>query len=185
MKRLLIIVIVIAGLVAYVLLRGGSDSPSSNARIYEAEGPIPYSLAIPDGWYAHPQDVSVIFTMDEVLDRPQQTEGYALGESFIVIVHDFVPGDTITTYEDWLDLYGFTESNPLYVSSENVVVNGLPMLRVVSGAAGAGGNTLTYVYFADIQRIVTLYHYPYVQGSEATQAFESAVRTFSVEERQQ
>ncbi|MFH1823025.1 MAG: hypothetical protein ABH830_04990 [Patescibacteria group bacterium] len=167
-----------------VILNSSIVSKPSSETFTQTKGPINYSLNIPSGWFAHENGQSVIFTQEKDLNIPSNTEGYAIGSNFYITVNNITDIAGVTTYDDWLEKNGMTEKNELFISRENVVVNGYSMIRVQSEAAGATGKAISYVYFADIQRVITLTQFPYDQESNITKVFEGAVQTFRVPERQ-
>lgn len=143
----------------------------------QEKGPVSYSIEVPAGWFVHEAEQGVLFTQQETLDIPPGTEGYAIGPSFVIAVHNITDTSGVTNYDEWLEKYGM-------VGGENVAVGRLALRRFVMDAAGVGGSVLQYVYFADAQRAVTFSQFPYDPDSSVTQAFETAMRTFRVPERQ-
>jgi len=150
----------------------------------QTKGPVNYSIDVLFGWFPYENESTVIFTQDPNLEIPANTEGFAIGPSFYITLHNITDISGVTTYDDWLDANGMTEKNPLFIESENVSKNGYAMKRVITEAAGFEGEVLHYVYFVDVQRVTTLSQYPYDPESNITQVFEAAVQTFRVPERQ-
>ncbi len=148
------------------------------------DGPINWSVDIPSDWFAYENGPTVIFTQDPYLEIPTSTELFAIGPSFYITLHNITDIEGITSYEEWLDINGMTEKSPLFIESKNVEIGEYSMKRITTEAAGSEGEVLHYVYFADVQRIVTLSQYPYDPKSNITQVLETAVQTFHVPERQ-
>lgn len=149
------------------------------------EGLVNYSVDVPLGWFSHKNGSTVIFTQDPDLEIPANTELYAIGDNFYITVSNITDIEGITTYEDWLDINGMTTKSEMFVESHPVDIGGYEMLRVVTEGAGVSGNVLSYVYFVDNQRVVTLSQFPYESESNISKVFESVVKTFRVPERQQ
>jgi len=146
----------------------------------QTKGPVNYSIDVPFGWFPYENESTVIFTQDPNLEIPAGTEGFAIGPNFYITLHNITDISGITTYDEWLDVNGMTEKSPLFIESKNVNKNGYAMKRVITEAAGSEGEVLHYVYFVDVQRVVTLSQYPYDPASNITQVFETAVQTFRV-----
>lgn len=186
MKKILLIVItiIVVGLLIWLQLGREASKPTIVETFTQTKGPVNYSIDVPLDWFPYESESSVIFTQDPNLEIPPNTEGFAIGPNFYVILHNFTDISGITTYEEWLDINGMTEKSPLFIESKTVNRNGYPMRRVITEAAGSEGEVLHYVYFVDVQRILTLNQYPYDPTSNITQVFETAVQTFRVPERQ-
>lgn len=187
-STVLLIVIIVLG-VGVFLLAGNSDKEDilkdDTLKTFTwTEGPINYSIKVPSGWFSYENGSSVIFTKDSNLEIPPNTEGFAIGPNFYVTISNITDIAGVASYDDWLDKNGMTDKNPLFIESKDVNVNGLAMRRVIMEGSGVAGRILTYVYFADIQRVITLSQFPYDQESEISKVFEEAVKTFSVPERQ-
>lgn len=150
----------------------------------QIKGPVNYSIDVPFGWFPHENGSTVIFTQNPTLDIPKDTEGFAIGPNFYITVNNITDIEGVTTYEGWLDANGMTEKSELFIEKKTVTVNGLEMFRIRTEGAGVAGEVLHYVYFVDVQRVITLSQFPYDSDSNITQVFETAVRTFSVPERQ-
>lgn len=150
----------------------------------QTKGPVNYSIDVPFGWFPHEKDSAVIFTQDPTLDVPQGTEFFAIGPHFYIILHNITDIEGITTYEEWLDVNGMTEKSDLFIEKKTVTVNDLEMFRILTEGAGVAGEVLHYVYFVDVQRVITLSQFPFDPDSNITQVFENAIKTFSVPERQ-
>lgn len=150
----------------------------------QTKGPVNYSIDIPFGWFPYEDGSTVIFTQDSNLEIPANTEGFAIGPNFYVTLNNITDISGVTTYDDWLEANGMTEKSELFISRENVTVNGLSMIRVRNEAAGVAGEVVSYIFFVDVQRVVTLTQFPYDPESNTTQVFETAVQTFRVPERQ-
>jgi hypothetical protein len=150
----------------------------------QTKGPVSYSIDIPFGWFPHENGSTVIFTQDPTLDIPQNTEGFAIGPNIYITVSNITDIEGVTTYEGWLNANGMTEKSELFIEKKPVTVNGLEMFRIRTEGAGVAGEVLHYVYFVDVQHVVTLSQFPYDPDSNITQVFENAVQTFYVPERQ-
>lgn len=138
-----------------------------------------YSITPPDGWYAHELAAGTLFLQTETLPEIGATEGYAYGTQFGIICGSISEYDGVATPEEYLDTaVGNTdiEGNPIV--RENVVRNGLNMVRFSRPAAGAAGTTLTYYHFVD-DRYYRLFHWAYKEAGDASQDFEEMVNSFT------
>ncbi|MBU2037405.1 hypothetical protein KJ866_04395 [Patescibacteria group bacterium] len=150
----------------------------------QSKDPVNYSIDVPIGWFSYENGPSTIFTQNPNLKIPANTESYAIGPNFYITVNNLTDIDGVISYDQWLDKNGFLETNELFIKSSPVQINGLEMLNVITEGAGVAGEVMHYVYFADVQHVVTLSQFPYDPQSDITQVFEGAVRTFRVPEQQ-
>jgi hypothetical protein len=148
------------------------------------KGPVHYSIDFPFDWFAYENGQSVIFVQDSNLKIPPGTELFAVGPSFYLTVNNITNIAGVTTYKEWMEKNGMTERSEFFIESKTVTINGLEMFRIITKAAGAAGQVLHYVYFADVQHIITLSQFPYDLQTNITQVFEGAVQTLKVPERQ-
>jgi len=131
-----------------------------------------FSISYVDGWYPYENNNSVFFTHDENLVIPTNTDGFAIAPWFQITV-DTIDVSEIFSKNLWV------EGSEFLVSRDLVSIKGIEATRVVTKAAGADGEVLHYVFVSDDDRVFTLSHYPYVQGSIDTEDFEMAVKTFT------
>jgi hypothetical protein len=162
---------------------GNCEYWKENNKFTQTEGPITYSIEYPKTWFLHDREKNIIFTQNEEFEPPGGTEGYAIGPQIIINSYNFTDSN-VESYIEWMDLYGMTDKSELFVSSSDENINGYQMKRVVSNAAGAGGQDLRYVFFVDIQRILVFSQYPYDSETEVTKDFEKIIRTFKIEDTQ-
>ena len=132
-----------------------------------------FSIWHPEGWYPYENGTGVFFVHDANLEIPQNTDGFALGTYFQVTVHEI-------SVEEMFAQNLWTGGSEFLVSRDDVRIGTDEAIRVVTKAAGAGGEVLHYVFEATDGRIFTLSHYPYERGSGDTDDFERAVQTFMI-----
>ncbi|MFH1286398.1 MAG: hypothetical protein ABII02_01455 [Candidatus Magasanikbacteria bacterium] len=132
-----------------------------------------FSIWSPDGWYPYENGPSVFFAHDANLEIPQNTEGFALGPYFQVTVYE-ISLDEMFTQNLW------TEGSEFLISRDDVHIGTEDAIRVVTKAAGAGGEVLHYVFEATDGRVFMLSHYPYERGSSDTDDFERALQSFVI-----
>lgn len=132
-----------------------------------------FSIWLPEGWYVHELENSVLFTRDETLETPQNTESYALGPQFQIVMQTI-------SLDELLEQNLWNEGSEFLVSKEGARIGSDEVTKVVAKAAGAGGETLHYIFEATDERIFTLSHYPYERGSNDTNDFEQAAQTFMI-----
>jgi len=130
-----------------------------------------FSIWYPEGWYPYESGPGVFFVHDSNLEIPQNTEWFALGSYFQVTVQK-------TSLEDVFSQNLWTDGSEFLLSKDAVLVNGMEGTKLVTAAAGAGGEILHYVFAPDGERVFILSQYPYKQGSNDTDDFERAVQTF-------
>ena len=148
----------------------------TNQSSYITDG---FSVWHPDGWYAYENGSSVFFTHDENLTVPPNTDGFALGSYFQVSVEtlDNESGETMTEGQYFAQNL-WVEGSEFLVSKNKAIINGLNLTRVVTAAAGAGGEVLHYVFYDEPTRIITLSQYPYDENSPDSEEFEEVVKKF-------
>lgn len=141
-----------------------------------------YSVTTPSGWYPHPLgEDQVIFTPSEDFELPEGTEGYAIGDQMVISMGSFDEIVGAKTPEAYLAGIGATSTSEFFVAREDVTTDGdLEMTRVVMKGAAADGETLLYVYFPGGTKVITLSHYPYVEGSPSAKAFDTLVQMFKL-----
>lgn len=141
-----------------------------------------YSVAVPDGWFAHEvSKADIVFTQTEDFKLPEGTEGYALGDHFSIREGSFSEIVGAKIPEDYLKGIGATINSEFFVERKDVITKtDVKMTRVVLNASEAEGQTLLYVYFPGEQRVITLSHFPYVRGSKSATAFEAMVNSFAL-----
>ena len=132
-----------------------------------------FSIWLPEGWYAHELEYSVLFTHDENLETPQNTEGYALGPQFQVVMQTM-------SLDELLEQNLWNEGSEFLVSKEGARIVNEEVTKIVAKAAGADGEILNYIFESTDGRIFTLSHYPYERGSNDTEDFERTVQTFMI-----
>ena len=132
-----------------------------------------FSIWHPEGWYAHENTTGVIFTKNEDLEMPKNTEGFALGPQFQVIVQNM-------SAEDLFEQNLWTDGSEFLISKEPTRIKTEEGARIVTEAAGTSGEVLHYVLESKDGRVFTLAHYPYERGSSDTDDFEQAVQTFMI-----
>lgn len=160
------------------LVRPADPTPSEQITYQDPAGL--YSVSVPAGWYSHPVNNEVIFTPSEEFTLPEGTEGYAIGNQMIIRVGSFDEIIDASTTEDYLRGIGATTSSEFFVArSDTTNEKGFPLTRVVMNAAAADGQTLLYVYFPGDRRVITLSHYPFIQGSVSAESFEQLVNSFT------
>jgi len=137
-----------------------------------------FSIWTPEGWYPYENNNSVLFSHDESLEIPKNTDGFAISPWFQVSIlsHDTESGEAIGL-EEYFAQNLWTEGSEFLISKESILINGLKGTKVVTVAAGADGEVLHYVFNPD-DRIFTLSLYPFERGSDDTDDFERAVATF-------
>ncbi len=132
-----------------------------------------FSIWYPEGWYPYENSTGVLFVRDENLEMPKNTEGYALGPQFRVIMQT-------TNKEELFAQSLWNEGSEFLITKELVRIRAQEATRVVTKAAGAGGEDLHYVFESTDGRVFVLSHYPYERGSSDTDDFERAVQTFMI-----
>lgn len=132
-----------------------------------------FSIWLPEGWYPYEFEYSVLFVHDPDLEFPGATEGYALAPWIQVGLQEI---DIETMFEQNL----WTEGSEALVSMNDVMIGNDQRIRVVTNAAGAGGQLLNYVFDAGDGRVFTVSIYPYEAGSQDTDDFERAVQSFMI-----
>jgi len=131
-----------------------------------------FSVWHPEGWFSYENNDGVFFTHDEDLNIPSNTDGFAMGPYFQITV-DEIELEKLFEQNLW------NEDSEFMVSKEEANINGIDGFRVVTEAAGAGGEVLHYVVSPD-ERVFTLSHYPYERGSSDTDDFERVVQNFMI-----
>ena len=132
-----------------------------------------FSIWLPEGWYPYEFEYSVLFVHDPDLEFPGATEGFALAPYIQV-------GKQEIDLEEMFKQNLWTEGSFALVSKENVLIGNDERIRVVTNAAGAGGQLLNYVFDAEDGRVFTVSIYPYEAGSQDTDDFERAVQSFMI-----
>ena len=132
-----------------------------------------FSIWLPEGWYPYEFEFSVLFVHDPDLEFPGATEGYALAP-WIQVGKQEIELDEMFKQNLW------TEGSEALVSKANVLIGTDERIRVVTNAAGAGGQLLHYVFDAKDGRVFTVSIYPYEAGSQDTDDFERAVQSFMI-----
>ena len=138
-----------------------------------------YSLTLPDGWYAYDQTNGVLFLMSATLPSVGATEGYAYGTQFSIACGDISEAGAITSTEYLDAMIGNLDAYDNPIVRQNVVRNGLNMVRFTMSAAGADGTILNYYYFNGTT-YYDLSHFSYDQATTASQDFEAVLNTFSI-----
>jgi hypothetical protein len=129
-----------------------------------------FSIWHPEGWFSYENNGSVFFSKDENLNIPANTDGFALAPWFQV-------GVDVISVEELFDQNLWNDGSEFLVSKDEVLINGLEGFKIVTQAAGAGGEVLHYVFNPD-ERVFTLSMYPFERGSKDTDEFEQSVATF-------
>jgi len=132
-----------------------------------------FSIWLPEGWYPYEFEFSVLFVHDPDLEFPGATEGFALAP-YIQVGKQEIEIDEMFKQNLW------TEGSETLVSKDNVLIGNDERIRVVTNAAGAGGQLLNYVFDAKDGRVFTVSIYPYQPGSQDTDDFERAVQSFMI-----
>ncbi len=132
-----------------------------------------FSIWLPEGWYLYEFEFSVLFVHDPDLEFPGATEGYALAP-WIQVGKQEVELDEMFKQNLW------TEGSEALVSKTSVLIGNDERIRVVTNAAGAGGQMLHYIFDAQDGRVFTVSIYPYEAGSQDTDDFERAVQSFMI-----
>jgi hypothetical protein len=166
----------------------GSGTPSSSsASSAAAQADTPYTdpkgnytVTIPAGWYAHDIDTAVVFTPSAEFTLPEGTEGYAIGQQFIVREARLGENADADTFEEWMDGNGMAPGSEWLRERTTVMLGGRPFERVIMRAAQADGESLFYIHQTTPDRFLMLSHYPYVQGSDESDAFEEFVASVQV-----
>ncbi|MEK7600352.1 MAG: hypothetical protein AAB463_00105 [Patescibacteria group bacterium] len=195
MKRIIIVagVLLIVVLGVWLFTRGGEGAPTetteptvsgtpnvSEGGLYRDAGGL-YTASIPTGWYPHEITAEhVLFTQKQQFEVLEGTEGYAYGDQFSVSVAPIGRSSGARNEQEWFTGNGMVLGNEFLKERRSVRVGPLTMTRVVMSANVADGDTLTYVYFTNDGRVVTLGHYPYKPDSSATRDFEAFVQSFTL-----
>ncbi|NQV93482.1 hypothetical protein HQ403_03245 [Candidatus Kaiserbacteria bacterium] len=156
------------GGVALILEKLREGDPVRNSYIHDD-----FSIWYPEGWYAYENNHSIFFSRDEDLDIPANTDGFALSPWFQVTVESI-------GIEELFKQNLWNDGSEFLISKDNVRIGADEAIRVVTKAAGAGGDVLHYVFEAIDGRVFTLSHYPYERGSSDTDDFERAVQSFII-----
>lgn len=141
-----------------------------------------YKSVIPEGWYGYesPQGVT-LFAKVNNLSQIDLNTNPDIGPTFIAGVTNIT--DTgASTPDEWLELNGVTgdNQNELIIESEEVELAGKNFWRIVQDSNTELGNIVHYLYFSANNRLISLSHYPYVEGSSESADFEEFVK--SIEE---
>jgi len=137
-----------------------------------------FILWYPEGWYSYKNNHSIFFTHTESLAIPGGTEIYALAPWFQVSVLMLGVDGNPKSVAEMFSQNLWVEGSEFLVSKSDVFIKDMVGTRVVTKAAGAGGEELHYV-FLDNEKVFTLSHYPYESGSRDTDNFERLVKTFT------
>ena len=132
-----------------------------------------FSIWHPEDWYPYEFENSVLFSHDPDLEFPGATEGYALAPWIQVAIQEV---DIETMFEQNL----WTEGSEMLVSKETARIRNEEVIKVITNAAGAGGQLLNYVFESTDGRVFTVSIYPYEPGTPDTDDFEQMAHSFMI-----